>query len=208
MATLVYQGHGSLRFTTAAGHTVYVDPFMSPEGQGSSATYDVPADLVLVTHQHYDHTAVDKMPHAPGCVVWQNADAHPSPDSYLTRSFLGGEVEVQAVEAYNHHHDKDACVGYVVRVDGLLLYFAGDTGPTEQMRQLASYGLDYAFLPADGIYTMKPEEAARCAATIGARHSVPIHLKPVAPYSERKAARFAKACPTALVIRPGVPTEL
>lgn len=208
MATLLYQGHGSLRITTAAGHTIYVDPFMSPEGQDSSATYDVPADLVLVTHQHFDHTAVDKMPHAQGCVVWQNADAHPAAGSYLTQSFLDGEVKVEAVEAYNHHHDKDACVGYVVRVDGLTLYFSGDTGPTEQMKQLAHYGLDYAFLPGDGIYTMTPEEAARCANELGASHSVPIHLKPVAPYGEAEAARFAKACPTALLIRPGVPTEL
>lgn len=208
MATLVYQGHGSLRLTTDAGKTIYIDPFMSPEGSGSDATYDVPADLVLVTHQHYDHTAVDKMPHAPGCEIWQNGDAHPQADTYLTRAFLDGAVEVEAVEAYNHHHPKDECVGYVVRVDGLTLYFAGDTGPTKQMEGLAAYGLDYAFLPGDGIYTMTPREAARCAATIGARHSVPVHLKPVQPFDEAAAQSFAKDAPGALVIRPGVPTEL
>lgn len=208
MATLVYQGHGSSRLTVAGGKTIYVDPFMSPEGSGSDATYDVPADLILVTHQHYDHTAIDKMPHAPGCVVWQNTDAHPMPDAYLTRSFLDGAVEVEAVEAYNSHHPKDECVGYVVRVDGLAFYFAGDTGPTRQMGELADLGLDYAFLPGDGIYTMTPEEAARCAATIGARHSVPIHLKPVQPYDEVAARRFAKTAPGALLVKPGVPTEL
>ena len=52
MAELLYQGHGSLRLTTAAGTVVYIDPFM---GDG----YDVPADLVLVTHQHYDHRSID-----------------------------------------------------------------------------------------------------------------------------------------------------
>lgn len=208
MTTLLYLGHGSLRFTTEMGHTIYVDPFMSPEGDASQVGYDVPADLVLVTHQHFDHTAVNKMPHAPGCEVWQNADAHPAPDTYFTRAFLGGEVEVEAVEAYNGHHPADACVGYVLRVDGLTLYCAGDTGPTRQMAELADYGIDYAFLPGDGIYTMTPEVAAQCAASIGARHNVPIHLKPVQPYGEAEARRFAKAAPNALLVRPGVPTTL
>lgn len=208
MTTLLYQGHGSLRLTTNAGKTIYVDPFMSPKGQMSHSSYDVPADVILVTHQHYDHTAVDKMPHADGCMVWQNSDSHPAPDVYLTKSFLDGAVEVEAVEAYNHHHPKDECVGYVVRVDGLVLYFSGDTGPTQQMTSLAGYGIDYAFLPCDGIYTMSPEEAAKCAETIAARHNVPIHMKPVKPYGEKSAQRFAAAAPNPLLVRPGIPIEL
>lgn len=208
MATLVFQGHGSLRLTTNAGHVIYVDPFMSPKGKDSSETYDLPADLILVTHQHFDHTDTGKMPHAAGCIVWQNMDAHPSKDAYLTKSFLDGEVSVQAVEAYNRNHPKDACVGYVVRVDGLALYFAGDTSTTNQMSQMPAMRLDYAFLPGDGIYNMNVDEAAECARAIGARHNVPIHLHPMDPYGEAEAARFAALAPNALLIRPGIPTEL
>lgn len=208
MTKLLYLGHGSLRFTTNAGKTVYVDPFMSPAGQDSDEGYDVPANLVLVTHQHHDHNAIGKMPHAAGCAVWQNMDAHPTAGTYLTKSFLDGEVEVEAVEAYNHHHRKDECVGFVVRTDALVLYFSGDTGPTEQMAQLATYGIDYAFWPCDGIYTMSPEEAAECARRVGARHDVPVHMKPVSPYGEAEAARFAAAAPRAQLVHPGVPTEL
>ncbi|MDO4807056.1 MAG: MBL fold metallo-hydrolase [Coriobacteriales bacterium] len=199
MTKLLYQGHGSLRLTTNAGTVVYVDPFM---GEG----YDVAANLVLVTHQHYDHTDINKMPHAPGCVVWQNMDAHPSPDSYVTHVF--GDVEVEGTEAYNAHHPKDECVGYLVRVDGLTLYFAGDTSQTEQMERLAAEGVDYAFLPGDGIYNMSVEGAARCAKIIGARHNVPIHLKPVQPYGEEQARRFAKLAPRALLVRAGQTIEL
>ena len=194
MAELLYQGHGSLRLTTDAGTVVYIDPFM---GEG----YDRAADLVLVTHQHFDHTATDKMPHAPGCVVWQNMDAHPDPSTYLTRTF--GDVTVEAVEAYNDKHPKDDCVGYVVSADGLVLYFAGDTSTTAQMSTFAARGIDYAFLPGDGIYNMDVAEAARCAARIGARHNVPIHLKPVEPYGEAEARRFAGLAPNALLIRAG-----
>ena len=208
MATLVYQGHGSLRIQTDGGRTIYVDPFMSPAGPSADDTYDVPADLVLVTHQHHDHTAVDKMPHAAGCVVWQNGDAHPKPNAYLTRTFCGGEVEVTAVEAYNEMHDPAKCVGYLVRVDGLLLYFAGDTSRTHDMESMAERAIDYAFLPGDGIYNMDVAEAARCANLIDAKHAVPIHLKPVEPYGEAEAAEFARLARGALLVRPGVPTRL
>lgn len=44
MATLLYQGHGSLRLTTDSGKVIYIDPFA---GEG----YGAPADLILVTHQ-------------------------------------------------------------------------------------------------------------------------------------------------------------
>lgn len=199
MARLLYQGHGSLRLTTNAGTVVYVDPFM---GDG----YDVPANLVLVTHQHYDHTSIHKMPHAEGCVVWQNMDAHPTPTSYIKRAF--GDVEVEAVEAYNSKHPKDECVGYLVGVDGLLLYFAGDTSQTDQMSQFASRNIDYAFLPGDGIYNMDVAAAARCAEVIGARHNVPIHLKPVEPYGEKEAQRFSELAPRPLLIRAGETVEL
>ena len=73
MARVLYQGHGIMRFTTEAGTVIYLDPFM---GEG----YDVAANLILVTHQHYDHTAIDKPPHAKGCAVWQNRwDYHALP---------------------------------------------------------------------------------------------------------------------------------
>ncbi|MBR4667318.1 MAG: MBL fold metallo-hydrolase, partial [Butyrivibrio sp.] len=48
-AKLLYQGHASVRITTPEGKTIYVDPYA---GEG----YDVPADLILETHGHFDHT--------------------------------------------------------------------------------------------------------------------------------------------------------
>lgn len=199
MAQVLYQGHGSMRFTTQAGTVVYLDPFM---GEG----YDLPADLILVTHQHHDHTAIDLPPHAPGCVVWQNGDSHPTPDTWLTRSF--GDVTVEAVRAENKMHDPKVCVGYLITMDGVLVYCAGDTSTTSQMPELATRGIDYAFLPGDGIYNMDVDEAAACAKLMGARHNVPVHLKPLQPYGEAEAQRFASLAPNALLIRPGEVVEL
>lgn len=50
--TLLYQGHGSLRIVTGEGKVIYIDPYA---GEG----YDLPADLILITHRHQDHTAVN-----------------------------------------------------------------------------------------------------------------------------------------------------
>ena len=76
MAKMLYQGHGSYRFTLDDGTVVYVDPFA---GEG----YDLPADLILVTHEHFDHNQIDKMPHAAGCEIIRAVDVHPVPDAYL-----------------------------------------------------------------------------------------------------------------------------
>lgn len=190
MAKLLYQGHGSFRLTTAAGAVVYIDPFA---GEG----YDRPADLILVTHQHHDHNAIDRMPHAKDCVIWQNADALAG-GIYRTAEFFG--MTVEAVEAYNKNHPKNACVGYLITVDGVLCYFAGDTSRTAQMARLAARAIDYAFLPTDGIYNMGLEEALDCARLIAARHSVPVHMAPGALFDSAKAAAFS--LPGALILHP------
>lgn len=207
MASILYQGHGSLRLTTSAGTVVYVDPYMGPRGKEDPSTYREPANLILVTHQHFDHTALGLPRRAEGCLVWQNFDSHPNPRTWLTRTF--GDVTVEAVQAQNKNHPIDECVGYLVQADGAVIYFSGDTSETRQMRDdLAHRHIDYAFWPGDGIYNMDVAGAAECARLVGAAHNVPIHLKPVVPYGEAEAQRFARLAPNALLVRPGERLDL
>ena len=142
MATLFYQGHGSLRLTTDSGKVIYIDPFA---GEG----YQLAADLILVTHQHYDHNRIDLPAKSLDCLIWQNSDAFKDGDyQTLTLDF----VIVEAVEAYNHHHSKSKCVGYIVTADDRSIYFAEDTGETNEMSQMAKRQLDYAVLPMNFTY--------------------------------------------------------
>lgn len=197
MAKIYYQGHGSLRLTSSAGTVVYIDPFT---GDG----YDVPADLILVTHQHPDHNKIELVTQKENCIVLQNFDMLPDGKTYQTKTV--GDIKIEAVQAYNKNHKKEECVGYIVTVDGKQIYFSGDTSTTEQMPSFAARSLDYAFLPCDGFYNMDIPEAISCAETIKAKHTVPIHIKPGALFDADRAATFKT--PSALIVAAGTEIEL
>lgn len=172
MAQMMYQGHGSYRFVLDDGTVVYVDPFA---GEG----YDLPADLIVSTHEHFDHIGFDKMPHAPGCTIVRAATLHPRAGQYETMCDHG--VDIAAVQACNENHPIDECVGYVLGFDGIVFYASGDTSTTDDMAsgKLAGMDIDYAVFPCDGLYNMDRSEASACAALVKARHSIPVHMVPM-----------------------------
>jgi len=180
MATLYYQGHGSYRITTNAGTVVYIDPFA---GKG----YDQKADLVLVTHEHYDHNKVELVEMKPDGKIIREKDML---IGGVYRHAVVKDVTITAVPAYNAHHDKKECVGYLLETDGIKLYAAGDTSKTDYMKELGKEHLDWAILPIDGIYNMGPLEASSCAKLIGAKHTIPVHMKPGKLFDEATARSF------------------
>ena len=201
MTTMLYQGHGSYRITLDDGTVIYIDPFA---GTG----YDKPADVVFVTHEHFDHNQVDKMPHNPDCEIFRAVDLHPSSDDY--RSVESHGVRATAVQAENGNHPIDECVGIVLELDGVTFYASGDTSMTDDMRsgKLAEMGIDYAVFPGDGFYNMDVAEAAECARLVGARHSIPIHLVPIDDpsdpaqlFSRERAEAFD--VPGRIIVEPG-----
>ena len=196
MPKLLYQGHGSFRLTADDGTVVFIDTFV---GTG----YDLPADMILVTHQHDDHNQIKLITQKPGCVVITNFEALAGGSH---NSFSAKGIDVEAVMAQNTNHPPDKCVGYIVTMDGIRMYFSGDTSKTPHMAGFAEKKLDYAFLCCDGFYNMGLDEASECAGLIGARHNVPVHLKPGDLFDRGLAEKFHG--PNRLIIEAGEEVEL
>ena len=196
MAILLYQGHGSYRLTSKDGVVMFIDPYA---GKG----YDLPADIILVSHQHDDHNQVKLITQKPGCTIISNVEALAG--GKHNRFSLHG-IDIEAVEAQNKNHQSGECVGFIITIDGKKLYFSCDTSKTDQMASFAARKLDYAFLCIDGFYNMGPEEAAEAAALIGARHNVPVHMKPGELFDRAVAEQFKG--PNRLIVEAGEEIEL
>lgn len=196
MAKLLYQGHGSFRITTDEDTVIYVDPYA---GSG----YDLPADIILVTHQHFDHNKIQLPEKKSSCTIIQNQDVL-NDNRYKSMNIKG--ISIESVPANNTNHDRKSCVGYMISFDGLKIYAAGDTSSTVEMKEYGSMDIDYALLPIDGIYNMDPKEASYCADLIGAKHTIPIHMAPGMLFDEKQADKFSAK--SRLIVKPGEEIEL
>ena len=199
-ARLLYQGHGSLRIVTGEGKVIYIDPYA---GEG----YDLPADLILVSHSHSDHNAVRLIKNRnEGCQVITNTDALVKGEY---KTFDLGFATVEAVQAGNNpNHDIRFCVGWLITLPGgVTVYASCDTSTTEQMAELADRDIDYAFFVCDGIYNMDMDEAIACAKLVNARHSTPYHMAPGKLFDPDRAELFD--VPGKLIIPAGeeIPLE-
>ncbi len=166
---LLYMGQASIRIVTPENKVIYIDPYAGDK-------YDLPADLILVTHSHFDHSMVEKVSNrTDDCQIITHEEAVQNGEH---RIFKLDYVTVESVEAgYNRLHDVRNCVGYVLTfTNGKSVYVTGDTSKTEQMPLLAEKQIDYAFFCCDGVYNMGLEEAAECAELVDAKHNIPYHM--------------------------------
>jgi L-ascorbate metabolism protein UlaG (beta-lactamase superfamily) len=196
MPKLFYQGHASVRITTDEGTTIYIDPYV---GKG----YEKPADLVLITHEHYDHNAINLIHMSPSTVVIRARDMHKG-NGYSEADEFG--VHIKAVPAYNSHHRKEECVGYLLTINKVKIYHAGDTDLIPEMEDLTKEKIDYALLPVDGFYTMSPDDATRAAEIMGVKHLIPIHTH-VGMLWDRNQAEKVRS-PVTMLVQPGEEIDL
>ena len=164
----------------------------------------MPADLILETHDHFDHSALDKVANRnENCKIITEKEALANG---IHNSFMLPYVRITSVEAgYNKNHDVNKCVGYVLEFNnGIKLYICGDTSKTKQMEDMSKMNIDYAFYCCDGVYNMDNDEAAECAKLVNAKHNIPYH-NDTSDNGMKFDLEKAKAwtAPNKLIIEPG-----
>jgi L-ascorbate metabolism protein UlaG (beta-lactamase superfamily) len=166
-------GHAAFKLT--GEKVVYIDPWQLEDGE--------PADIILITHGHDDHCSPEDVARIrrPDTAIVATADCADQ---------LGGDVQVvkpgekltaqgvaiETVPAYNvgkaFHPRENGWVGYVVTLNGVRIYHAGDSDRTPEMDAVRA---NVALLPVGGKYTMTASEAAAAANAIRPDVAVPMH---------------------------------
>lgn len=181
---ITFFGHASLRFSFG-GKEIYIDPF------GEAADYSgLPkADLLLITHEHFDHCdgqAIAAIRTERTQAVMTAACSAKLGDGIVMKNGDSRTVEgipIEAVPAYNIIHKREngrpfhmpgEGNGYVAAFGGARVYIAGDTENIPEMRNLKD--IDIAFLPVNVPYTMTAEMAADAARMIRPRILYPYHF--------------------------------
>src|SRR3954454_18224397 len=206
--SLEWLGHAGFRLKVGQAG-VFIGPYRVNEGP--------PADLILITHGHYDHFSprdVEQLSHERTVLIGPPAVAERVGGRVLSAGpgqLVDGElvrgVEIATVAAYNtskrgpdgnvFHPREAGWLGYDLNVRGERLYHSGDTDVIPEMDSVT--GVDVALLPVSGTYVMTAGEAAEAARRIQPRVAVPMHWgEHVGTYDD--AREFAERAPVEVQI--------
>ena len=177
---------------------IYIDPFKIDKDYND-------ADIVFITHDHFDHYSeedIDKVINENTTII--------IPKELLTKILRKGinknevitvesnkeymvqGIKFETIPAYNtnktFHPKENDWVGYIITLDGIRYYIAGDTDITEENRKVKC---DVAFVPVGGTYTMNYSEAAELVNIIKPKIAVPIHYGSVVG-TKQDATNFIK----------------
>ena len=173
--------HSSIRIED--GKTIYFDPFRVAESSND-------ADIIFVTHDHYDHFSpedvakvmkADTVFVAPASTAALIRNTFSVSDERIVVVAPGDSIEVlgisvEAIASYNpgkqFHPKANGWVGYVVTLGGLRYYVCGDMDITEEGKGVSC---DVLLVPCGGKYTMDPDEAAEFTGILKPKYAVPTH---------------------------------
>ena len=186
---IFWLGHDCFRIEAAK--TIYIDPYQISSGPK--------ADIILITHDHFDHCSpedVEKIQQKGTVIVTEKDSAKKlSGDVRVIapgESITVDDVKVEAVPSYNtdkdFHPKKNAWLGFIVEVEGVRIYHAGDADFIPEMKD---FKVDIALLPVSGTYVMTSDQAVKAALAIQPKLAIPMHYGAIVG-DEGDALKFKK----------------
>ena len=208
-----YLGHAFVEFTTADNKIILFDPWTKDDGNPACPieTEKIErADLVLVSHDHFDHigsaVAICKNTGAllGGAVqtvkrLTEEGLSTEQVVNFGSGYMVGGGVELDWVKVVStpafHSSDTACAIGTIARAsDGTTVYHAGDTslfGDMELFGRL--YPLDVALVPIGGVFTMDTFQASEAVRMLNPKIAIPIHYASF-PIIAKTADEFVVQC--------------
>lgn len=184
--------HASFRVETSDS-IIYFDPWKIKN--------TIKADYIFVSHNHFDHFSINDIDNLTkkGTIIICPSEVSVEIKNYSLKevktgdTFKTGNLKTEVIPAYNinknFHPKNTGKVGFVVEIDGVRIYHAGDTDFTPEMKELKN--IDFALIPIGGTYTMGPEEAAEFVNTVRPEVTIPMHYGELAP-GKKELEEFKK----------------
>lgn len=171
---------------------IYTDPYQIK-------TQDE-ADIILITHDHYDHFSPEDIEKllGPNTVLVLPADCSGKINAKEVILKPGDKIEIEGIEiegvpSYNtnknFHPKEKGWLGFIFKVSGKRIYLAGDTDYIPEMKSFSN--IDIALLPVSGTYVMSADEAVQAALDIKPKLAIPMHYGSIVG-SEKDAIYFAE----------------
>ena len=165
---------------------LYIDPVRQLGNRTVDYTSIPQADFIFVTHEHADHydkDAIKQLTRVGTRFITNQRCAEMTGYGLVMKNGdqedLNSGIKVEAVPAYNkteghtQFHPKGRDNGYILDLDGLRIYIAGDTEDIPEMADI--HDIDIAFLPCNQPYTMTPEQLLKAARVIKPKVLFPYH---------------------------------
>lgn len=208
MLKISYHGHSCFTLENEK-YNIIIDPFISENPTAEIEAKNVNPTHILVTHGHGDHLgdAIDISKRCKAVIIAPNELALYCQHKGATvhrmhiggaRTFDFGWVKLTpawhgsaVIENENIIYTGNPC-GFIIKMDDIYIYHAGDTGLFGDMKLIGDmYPLDCALLPIGDNYVMGPEDALIAAGMLGAKIVVPMHYNTF-PVIEQDPDLFAK----------------
>jgi L-ascorbate metabolism protein UlaG (beta-lactamase superfamily) len=186
--SITYHGHSCFNIRT--GETdLLVDPFLTGNALADITPQQARADYILISHAHGDHLGdavpIAKRTHAQVIANFEIANYMERHGIQAHGMHIGGarNYPFGKVKLTIAHHGSsfpdgsyggNPC-GFLFWLEGKVLYFAGDTALTYDMRLYGEEGIDVAMLPIGDNFTMGPEDAVKAVNFLQPRQAVLMH---------------------------------